>query len=270
VKKHFRSKSLYFILMPILAFLYLSPFLYMLLRSFLRFDQASLFNYSPTLFNYETVLTGAKFGHYFLNSLIVLVAVLFANIFFSVPVAYAFSRYEFPFKKLLYATVLLSLVLPYHIMLFPILNIAVKTNIYDTLFALIIPFALNGFNVFFLKRYIDALPEDLEHTARVDGAGEFAILRHVVFPLTRPALAIVAINTVITTWNSFIFPLILTETSKARTLPVALSYFSQGAYATDWGILMAASGVSSLPLVLIFWFFQKQIINGMTAGSLKE
>ena len=114
------------------------------------------------------------------------------------------------------------------------------------------------------------LPHDLEEAARVDGASEFGIMRHVIFPLCRPALAVVVINTSIITWNSFLYPLILTDSATKRTLPVGLAMFTQGPYATDWGALMAGAAVSSLPLIILFLIFQQEIIEGITAGALKD
>ena len=109
-----------------------------------------------------------------------------------------------------------------------------------------------------------------QHYHRADGAGEIGILWHVIAPLSRPAIAVLIINTAIINWNSFLFPLILTDTASVRTLPVALAMFSQGPHATDWGALMAGASVSSLPIIAIFWMFQKEIIEGITSGALKD
>jgi multiple sugar transport system permease protein len=129
---------------------------------------------------------------------------------------------------------------------------------------------VDGFNLFLVKQYIEGLPPDLEDAARTDGSSEIGILRHVIFPLCKPAVAVLVVNTSIMTWNSFLFPLILTDTASVRTLPVGLAMFTQGPFATDWGALMAGASVSSLPIIAIFWFFQKEIIEGITSGALKD
>jgi multiple sugar transport system permease protein len=260
-----------FILLSLMAATYLYPWLYMLVRSFLRHepglsDGQGLF----TLEYYQTVLGNAGFPTYALNSFLVLGAVLVANVIFSIMVGYAFARYRFPFKRILFWLVLATLMVPKQTLMIPLLDLMISIGLHNTLWAIILPFCVDGFNLFLIKQYIEGLPRDLEEAARVDGCGEFAILWQVIFPLCRPAIAVLVINTAIINWNSFLFPLILTDTASVRTLPVALAMFSQGPHATDWGALMAGATVSSLPIIAVFWIFQKEIIEGITSGALKE
>lgn len=260
-----------FVVLTALAFSYLYPWLYMLGRSFMRHepgmsDGSGLF----TLDFYRIVIGNAGFPGFLFNSLLVLTVVLVANVIFSLMVGYAFARYRFPGRKLLFWLVMATLMVPKQALMIPLLDLMVRLGLHDTLWALILPFCVDGFNLFLMKQFIEALPSDLEDAARVDGAGEAGILRHVIAPLCRPAIAVLIINTAIVNWNSFLFPLILTDTVRARTLPVALAMFSQGPYATDWGALMAGAAVSSLPIMAIFWFFQKEIIAGITSGALKD
>ena len=266
----FRQRGLFAILTA-LALSYLYPWLYMLLRSFMRHepglsDGKGLF----TLDSYQLVLGNAGFPTYMLNSFLVLSLVLVANVIFSLSVGYAFARYRFPFKNFLFWMVLLTLMVPKQTLMIPLLDLMVRLGIHDTLWALILPFCVDGFNLFLMKQYIQGLPPDLEDAARADGAGEIGILWHVIAPLSRPAIAVLIINTAIISWNSFLFPLILTDSASVRTLPVALAMFSQGQYATDWGALMAGASVSSIPIIAIFWLFQKEIIEGITSGALKD
>ncbi|MGM0600461.1 MAG: carbohydrate ABC transporter permease [Candidatus Rifleibacteriota bacterium] len=268
--KTIKGKSI-FLFLCVLSATYLYPWLYMLVRSFLRHepglsDGKGLF----TLENYQLVLGNAGFPTYTLNSFLVLTAVLVANVVFSVMVGYAFARYKFPFRRPLFWLVLLTLMVPKQTLMIPLLDLMIGLGFHNTLWALILPFCVDGFNLFLMKQYIEGLPPDLEEAARVDGYGEIGILIHVIFPLSRPAIAVLVINTAIITWNSFLFPLILTDTADVRTLPVALAMFSQGPYATDWGALMAGASVSSLPIIALFWIFQKEIIEGITSGALKE
>lgn len=265
-----RQRGLFAVL-AMMALSYLYPWLYMLGRSFLRHepglsDGKGLF----TLDFYRLVLGNAGFLTYLFNSMLVLVVVLAANVVFSVMVGYAFARYRFPFKKPLFWLVMVTLMVPKQALMIPMLDLMVRLGLHDTLWALILPFCADGFNLFLMKQYIQGLPPDLEDAARVDGAGEISILWQVIAPLSRPAIAVLIINTAIINWNSFLFPLILTDTASVRTLPVALAMFSQGPYATDWGALMAGAAVSSLPIIAIFWFFQKEIIEGITSGAMKD
>ncbi|NCB38469.1 MAG: carbohydrate ABC transporter permease [Erysipelotrichia bacterium] len=254
-----------------LALTCLYPWLYMLARSFMRHepglsDGKGLFTFDF----YRLVLGNAGFLNYMFNSFLVLSIVLLANVAFSVMVGYAFARYRFPFRNSLFWLVLVTLMVPKQTLMIPLLDLMVRLGLHDTLWALILPFCVDGFNLFLMKQYIEGLPPDLEDAARADGAGEVGILWHVIMPLSRPAIAVLIINTAIINWNSFLFPLILTDTASVRTLPVALAMFSQGPYATDWGALMAGASVSSLPIIALFWFFQKEIIEGITSGALKD
>ncbi|MBP7635163.1 carbohydrate ABC transporter permease [Candidatus Ozemobacteraceae bacterium] len=250
---------------------YLYPLIYMLARSVMRFEPGmAASGVGFTLDQYRTVLGNGGFLWYVWNSVFVLAAVVGANVVSSLLAGYAFARYRFPGRSLLFGVVLVTLMVPKQALMVPILDLVFRIGLHDTLWALILPFCVDSFNVFLLRQYISALPADLEDAARADGAGELAILRHVVFPLCRPAIAVVVINTAIVTWNSFLFPLILTDSAARRTLPVGLAMLTQGPYSTDWGTLMAGSAVSSIPLILLFLAFQRHIIEGITAGALRE
>lgn len=254
-----------------LSLSYLYPWLYMLVRSFLRHEPGmSDGNGFFTLDAYRLVLGNAGFLTFVWNSFFVLTLVLLANTVFSLMVGYAFARYDFFAKKPLFWLVLATLMVPKQTLMIPLLDLMVRLGIHNTLWAMILPFCVDGFNLFLVKQYIQGLPSDLEDAARADGAGELAILWHVIVPLCRPAIAVLIINTSIITWNSFLFPLIFTDSVGVRTLPVALAMFAQGPHATDWGALMAGASVSSLPIIAIFWFFQKEIIEGITSGALKD
>lgn len=271
MKTQFWKQSGTMALLTALGLSYLYPWLYMVARSFTHNEPGmSDGGNGLTLEFYRQIIGNAGFPGFLLNSMIVLTVVLVANVVFSLLVGYAFARYRFPGKKILFWLVLATLMIPRQTLMVPLLDLMVRLGLYDTLWALILPFCVDGFNLFLMKQFIENLPADLEDAARADGAGEFAIVWHVVAPLSRPAIAVLIINTAIVNWNSFIFPLIFTDTASVRTLPVALAYFAQGPHATDWGALMAGASVSSLPLIILFWLFQKQIIEGITSGALKD
>lgn len=259
------------LLLGMLLMSYLYPIIYMLARSVMKFEPGmAASGVGFTLDHYRAVLGGGGFLQYVWNSFFVLGAVVAANVVTSVLAGYAFARYRFPGRTVLFGVVLVTLMVPKQTLMVPILDLMYRFGLHDTLWALILPFCVDSFNVFLLRQYISALPADLEDAARADGAGEAGILRHVVFPLCRPALAVVVINTAIVTWNSFLYPLILTDSAARRTLPVGLAMLTQGPYSTDWGTLMAGSAVSSIPLILLFLVFQRNIIEGITSGALRE
>ena len=222
-----------------------------------------------TLKNYRDVWSSAPFLRFFLNSLIVAILVTLGNIIFCLMVGYAFARRKFLFKNILFLSVILVLMIPAHIIIVPLFILIKKLSWYDTYFALIIPWLVNPLGIFLMRQYIQNLPKELEDAARIDGAGDFKILFKIVFPLCKPALAVLAIQVFLVNWNSFLFPFILTSSEKMRTLPVALALY-QGYQTIDWPHLMAASTICALPVIILFLFFQRQIISGLTAGALKQ
>lgn len=222
-----------------------------------------------TLANYRDVWATGSFGRYFLNSALVSVLVVLGNLLFAAMVGYAFARREFRGKRFLWVGVLGTLMIPKQVLMIPIYLLAVKLRLLDTYAALVLPFLVDAFSVFLMRQYIRQLPLDLEEAARVDGASDWTVFRKVVLPLSRPALAVVGINTFLVNWNSFLYPLILTSSASMRTLPVGLALYSQGQNSVDWGHLMAGSMLATLPVLAVFLFFQRHIIEGITAGAGK-
>lgn len=222
-----------------------------------------------TLKNYGEVFSQAPFGRFFFNSMFVAVVVTFGNLIFCAMVGYALARREFPFKRSLFLSILLVLMVPAHILIIPLFVLINKIGWYDTYWALIVPWLVNPLGIFLMRQYIQTLPPDLEEAARLDGAGEFRVLFGIVMPLCKPALAVVAIQVFLQNWNSFLFPFILTTSESMRTVPVALALY-QGYQRIDWPHLFAASGLSTLPILAVFLLFQRQIVSGLTAGALKQ
>ena len=230
---------------------------------------ASLLPAGLTLQNYRDVWAAGPFGRYFLNSALVSAVVVAGNLIFCAMVGYVFARRRFVGSRLLWGAVLATLMIPKQVILVPLYILVARTGLLDSYAALTIPFVVDAFNVFLMRQYIQQLPLDLEEAARVDGAGDWSVFLRVVLPLARPALAVVGINTFLVNWNSFLFPLILTSSEKMLTLPVGLALYSQGQHAVDWGHLMAGSMLSTLPVLAVFLFFQRHIIEGITAGAGK-
>ena len=184
-------------------------------------------------------------------------------------VAYAFARREFLGKKLFFGTVLLMMMIPAQTIMVPTFILMKHFGWLNTYWALIVPSLVLPFNVFLLKQYLHQLPLSLEEAAKLDGASDFQILFKIVMPLSKPALAVVGINTFLGAWNTFLYPFLLTNTTEMRTLPVGLALY-KGLHGVDWVHLMAGAALSSAPVILIFLVFQKMIIRGLTAGAIKE
>lgn len=221
-----------------------------------------------TLQNYWDALTSDRFGLYFANSLLVAAAVTVGNLVFCFLVAYSLARKQLRGKTFLWATIVGMLALPSHLLLIPLYRMMVTIGWINTYAALIVPWMVTPFGIFFLHQYLQSLPAELEDAARLDGAGEMAVLTRVVAPLARPALVVLGVYTFLANWNSFLFPFLLTNDETHRTLPVALAFYL-GKQSIDWGHLMAGASIAALPILIVFVLFQRTIITALTAGALK-
>jgi len=222
-----------------------------------------------TLGNFADLLTGGMLLRPLFNSVLVGGIVTLGNVAFCFVTAYALARYKNLGNKMLFGTIILVLMIPAHIIIIPLYIICLETGIFDSYWALILPWLVNPIGIFLVKQYIESLPTSMEEAARIDGASELRVLVQVVMPMCRPALAVLAIQVFFTNWNSFLFPFILTSSQDLRTLPVALAMY-QGHQAVDWQHLMAGSTLAVIPVLAVFLFFQRQIVSGITAGAIKQ
>jgi multiple sugar transport system permease protein len=256
------TRGLRFVVLAAVLALMAYPLAWMIAISLKTADGVSLRYYGE-------VWQSGPFDRYFVNSVVVAAVVLAGNLLFCTMAGYAFARYRIRGGKLVFLLVLSTIMLPKQVILVPLYILMQRMGLIDTYWALTLPFLVDPFNIFLIRQYVSTIPTDCEEAARMDGAGEFTILFRVVFPMLKPVLAVVAIHTCLTNWNSFLFPFILTHSASMRTLPVGLAMLSQGAHSIDWGHLMAGAVVSALPVVAAFLVFQRRIIGGLTAGMSK-
>ncbi len=219
--------------------------------------------------NYSDAWTSDNFLGYFLNSLLVAAIVTAGNVVFCFWAGYAFARRRFLGKGLLFATILGVLAVPQQVIMIPLYRLVASLGWINTYAALIVPWLVTPFGIFLVRQYIQTMPSEMEDAARIDGAGEWYILTRVVAPLCRPVLTVLAVYTFLSNWNSFLFPFLFTNDEAHRTLPVGLAFYL-GKQSIDWGHLMAGASIAAAPIMMIFMLFQKKIIEGLTAGALKE
>ena len=174
-----------------------------------------------------------------------------------------------PGERLWTLGIIASLMLPKQVLMIPLYLVLARLHMLDTYAALVLPFAADAFSIFLVRQYVGSLPIELEEAARVDGASDWAIFLRVALPLMTPVLAVVAIQSFLTNWNSFLFPLVFVDSDSLRTLPVGLALLSQTEHSVDWGFLMAGSTVASLPVLAMFVAFQRRILSGLLAGAEK-
>jgi len=223
----------------------------------------------PTLANYENVLQ-ADFGLYFVNSVFVTVISVLLILIVSLLAAYAISRIRNRFTLSVFNLFLFGLAIPLQATIIPIYALITAMHLYDTLFALILPYVAFGIplSVLVLVTYIRDIPNELHESMYLDGAGHFRILRSLVLPLSRPAVITVVIYESIQVWNGFLFPLVLTQSPSVRVLPLALWSF-QGEFTTNVPAILAAVFLSATPIILLYIFGRRQLLAGLMAGFSK-
>ena len=252
----------------------LVPMLWMLTLSLKEFPEqyrtvSDLLAAPSTTTNYSDAWASDNFLRYFANSVLVSTLVTIGNIFFCLVVGYALARRRFPGRSVLIASVLGVLVIPQQVIMIPLYRLMAEFGWINTYWALIIPWLVMPFGVFFMRQYLLSIPSDIEDAARMDGAGEWYIILRIVMPLARPALTVLAIYVFLSNWNSFLFPFLFVNDEAHRTLPVGLAFYL-GKQSIDWGHLMAGASISAAPILVLFVLFQRRIIEGLTAGALKE
>jgi multiple sugar transport system permease protein len=158
---------------------------------------------------------------------------------------------------------------PKQALMIPLYLVMARLHLLDSYAALILPFAVDAFSIFLVRQAVSQVPLELEEAARVDGASDWQIFHTIVLPLLSPTLAVVAIQSFLANWNSFLFPLVFIDSDSLRTLPVGLALLSQTEHSVDWGFLMAGSTLASLPVLAVFIAFQRRILAGLLAGAEK-
>jgi len=262
------------VLLALVALGMIFPMLWMILVS-LRSEPeqyetlSSIIAATTTFTNYSDAWQSDSFFRYFLNSLFVASIVALGNVVFCLWAGYAFARRRFVGKGLLFATILGVLVVPQQVIMIPLYRLMAEVGWINTYWALIVPWLVTPFGIFLVRQYVESMPSEIEDAARLDGAGEWYIMFRVVLPLALPVLTVLAIYTFLSNWNSFLFPFLFTNDEAHRTLPVGLAFYL-GKQSIDWGHLMAGASIAAIPVLALFVAFQKRIIEGLTAGALKE
>ncbi len=254
--------------------LLVGPFIWMLLGSFrpdreLKEVPPAWLPEEPTLGNYQTLWERLDFPTFFFNSLFVAVAVTLGNLVFCSMLGYALAKLDFPGKRITFALVLGTLMVPAMVTFVPLFVVVSNLGLVNTFPGLIFPFLALPFGVFLMRQFMMGLPDELIHAARVDGAGEFRIFRSVIMPLCGPALATMGILTFLTSWNNFLWPLVVAQSEEKYTLPVALAIYSVGENKSDYGLLMAGAVVVVVPVLLIFIALQRFFVQGIAMTGIK-
>jgi multiple sugar transport system permease protein len=264
------------VLLILASLLMIYPLLWLLVSSFrptdVIFRTPGLWLSDPTLSNYTDGWTALQdpFGHYIINSVIVVVGAVLGNLFSCSLAAYAFARLKFRLKTLWFSIMLMTIMLPIHVVVVPQYIIFNQLGWINTFIPLILPkfLATEAFFVFLMVQFIRGIPRELDEAARIDGCGHWRIFTRVMLPLMGPAIATTAIFTFIWTWSEFFISLIYLTTPDKYTVPLALRSFLDATDGSNWGAMFAMSIVTLVPIFLAFLFGQRFLVKGIaTTGG---
>ena len=263
-------------MLVLIAISMLYPFFVMLNLSFVQndaiFSQAGNIFYSGlTLDNYKNVFSQIPLSRYFLNSLIVASITTLGQVVFASMAGYAFARLNFKGRDFLFLVILITMLIPPQVNIIPLFFLMRELHLIDTYSALILPGLFGGFGIFLMRQYFLSFPKDLEEAAKIDGCNLFGTFFKIALPLALPTVMTLALFTFVTTWNSFLWPLIVTNSEGMRTLPVGLAIF-KGSFRelTLWGELLACSVICTIPVIAVFLIGKKYFINDIMQGGVKE
>ncbi len=250
------------------------PFFWMLSSSLKTYNEMNYF--PPTMFpqnwanfeNFKIVFEKAPFARYFLNSVLTVLGSVGVTTFTTILAAFAFSRLEFRGREILFSLLLSMMMVPFEMLVITNFQTIVKLGVYDTLYALIIPFTSSIFYTYILRNFFQSIPSGLYWSARVDGCTNWKYLWKVMVPIARPSLVTIVLLNALASWNSFMWPLLVIKSDLKRTLPFGLYHFTTEVGA-NFELLMAASTVTVLPMIILFLFARKQIIRGVARGGIK-
>ncbi len=251
----------------------LFPFFWMITTSFKTELEAMRFppQWIPTSWhweNYPLAWSTAPFGRYFFNSFFIAIVSTIGEVFTTILAAYAFAKMRFFGKNVLFALLLGTLMIPGEMLLIPNYVTIYRLHWFDRYEALIIPWLVSVFGIFLLRQFFRSLPDELWDSARIDGCRRFRYLWQVVVPLSKPAILTVALFKFLGSWNAFQWVLMMTNSERMRTVPVGLTNFSTE-IGTAYGQLMAASVLAITPVLILFFFTQKQFIQGVARTGIK-
>jgi multiple sugar transport system permease protein len=261
------------VLFSIVAVVWILPFVWMFSTSFKPEPETTRLplHWIPqnfTLENYHYIIFKSLLLRWLLNSLIVSTSVVCFELFVNSLAAFSFARIRFPGRDVVFTIVLATLMVPQQVTIVPLYLMVNSMGLISTYPAIMIPRLAMALGVFMLRQFFLQIPKEYEEAAEIEGAGRFLIYSRIMMPLTVPALSALAIFAFLGAWNDFMWPLIVANKATMFTLPVGLANFS-GTYQYEYAKSMAAAVVASLPVLLVFLFFQKQFVQGVAMTGLK-
>ncbi|MFZ2829688.1 MAG: carbohydrate ABC transporter permease [Mesotoga infera] len=265
--------TLAYALLIIFAFIMLMPFVWMLLSTFK--DQRELFEFPPkflpkklTLNNYIEVFKTVPFVRYYLNSLLVTFSSVVLNLFSSSLAGYAFAKYRFKGREIIFKVILGAMMIPFPVTIIPLYIMVYDLGLVDSYFALIITGSVSIFGTFLMRQFIVNIPDDLLDAARIDGSSEFGTYVRIILPNLRAPLSALAVFSFMSTWNAFLWPLLVVNDDRHRTVQLGVQFFTQR-YGDLIHLQITAAAMAIIPIIVLYLFLQRQFIQGITMTGLK-
>jgi multiple sugar transport system permease protein len=247
------------------------PFVWMIassLKSASELYSLSLIPPNPSLANYREVLNETPFVRWFANSLLVAGITTASVAFFDSLVGYVLAKYRFPGRQLIFVVILSTLMVPTEMLVIPWYVLSINMGWTDSYWGIMFPGVISAFGIFLMRQFFLGVPDDLLDAARLDGFSEFRIFWKIALPLVKPALAALCIFTFLGNWNAYIWPLIVVRSEEMRTLPVGVAFFSSEA-GSAFHLIMASAAMATIPVIIVFLIFQRQIIKGIALTGVK-
>jgi multiple sugar transport system permease protein len=228
----------------------------------------SLIPPKPTLDNYRTVLEETKYIRWFVNSLVIALITTASVAFFASVAGYALAKFKFPGQTAIFILILSTLMVPTEMLVIPWYMMSIELHWTDSYQGIMFPGLISAFGVFLMRQFFTGVPNDLIDAGRLDGFSEFRIFWKIAVPQVKPAIAALCIFTFLGNWNTYIWPLIVTRSEEMRTLPVGIAFFSTES-GSAFHLIMAAAALATIPVLVVFLIFQRQIIKGIVLTGLK-
>ena len=267
------SRISLFVLLTAAAFLAFVPFAYMLSSSLKRRDE--IYSVPVTWIpseleplNYLRLFDEIPFARQYLNSAVIALVVVVSVLFFSSLAGFAFAKYRFRYKNQMFLFVLATLMIPIQVQVVPLYLVVNSLGWLNTYQGVIVPQAMSAFGIFLMRQMMLSIPDEILDAARVDGAGEVRLFRHLVIPMTRAGFLVLGLLTTLTSWNDYLWPVIVLRSENMLTVPLGLAALIN-VYRVEYGMVLAGSTLAMIPVVALFVVFNRHFVAGLTSGAVK-
>ncbi|HIR28136.1 MAG TPA: carbohydrate ABC transporter permease [Candidatus Choladousia intestinigallinarum] len=272
-KKKKLQQGLLIALMIVIALIIVFPVYVMVISSFKQNEDIFSMELLPslsslTLNNYITVFTEENLGANIWNSFFVATIVTVVALIFHAMSGYALARLEFKGKKIIFTWIISTLMIPFSVIMIPLFIIVKQMGLINNLWGIIIPMIPNAYGIFLFRQFFLGIPRELEESAKIDGASYFGVFLKIVLPLAKPIAVTLAVSFFLANWNNYLWPLIVAQDRELWLVQIAIANF-KSSQAVEWNLVLAASCVASLPIIILFFIFQRHITEGIKTSGIK-